>query len=77
MIKLDKKIDMQAASKLFNSPIQDVKSIIYELVGEGKLEGSFDGELFIIKSDVNDFLLELDSQFKNWNENEETKNGKK
>ena len=77
MIKLDKKIDLQVASKLFNSPIQDVKGLIYELVGEGKLEGSFDGNLFMIESDVNDFLLELDSQFKNWSENEETKNGKR
>ena len=77
IIKLDKKIDLQRASKLFNSSIQDVKSLIYELVGEGKLEGSFDGNLFMIESDVNDFLLELDSQFKNWNDNEDTKNGKK
>jgi hypothetical protein len=77
MIKLDKKIDLQVASKLLNSPIQNVKGLIYELVGEGKLEGSFDGNMFMIESDVNDFLLELDSQFKNWNENEEKKIGKK
>ena len=77
MIKLDKMINLHDASNLFKSPVQDVKRLIYELVGEGKLEGSFDEDLFIIESDVNDFLLELDSQFKNWNENEDTKNGKK
>ena len=54
----------------------DIEAHIYDLVGEGKIEGEFQGNEFIIKSDVDGFVNALDDAFVDWDKKTETKDGK-
>ncbi|MHA1673283.1 MAG: hypothetical protein ACTSYI_06620 [Promethearchaeota archaeon] len=76
MIKLDKKIDVNEASKRLNISVIEIKNLIYHLVGEGKMDGEFQGDLFIFSSDVDVFIENLDNNFENWNQKEKISAGK-
>ena len=66
MIKLRKEIDLEKASEFFNVPSKTIESLLYELAGEDRIQGKFDGNKFIIESDVNNFLDLLDDSFTKW-----------
>lgn len=68
MIKVEKQINLEAAQKMLNVPKSEIKDLIYDLVGEGKLDGEFQGQNFVIFSDIDVFISILDSSFQEWNE---------
>ncbi|MHA2001899.1 MAG: hypothetical protein ACTSVU_07415 [Promethearchaeota archaeon] len=76
MIKIDKKIDVNDASTRLNISVIEIKNLIYHLVGEGKINGKFQGNLFIFSSDVDAFIESLDENFENWNQKEKSSDGK-
>ncbi len=57
-------------------PKGEVKDLIYDLVGEGKLEGEFQDEIFLISSDIDEFLSALDSSFQEWEQDVQSKEKK-
>ena len=50
--------------------------MIYDLVGDNRISGKFEGEVFIVESDVDTFINVLDAQFKSWEDKEKQKEGK-
>ncbi len=51
---------------------------LYDLVGEGKLEGEFqEGDIFLITSDVDAAIRNLDDSFRAWKVSGEKRAGKK
>jgi hypothetical protein len=76
MIKSEKKLDLDEAQNIIGIPKAKVKATIYDLVGEGKLEGSFKENIFMIISNIDDFVRMLDQSFKEWEETTRKKAGK-
>ncbi len=77
MIKAHKSIEISKAAETLNIHPEQIKRLIYEFLGEDKIEGSFIGDdTFQIQSDINEFISVLDSKFEDWRESEQTKNGK-
>lgn len=66
MIKVEKQLNLKTIQEMLKIPKEDIKALIYELVGEGKLEGEFQDEVFLISSDIDEFLEALDSSFQGW-----------
>ncbi len=77
MIKAEKKLNVKTASEMTGMAEERVKTLIYDLVGEGKLEGDFQGDTFIITSDVNEFIKGLENSFATWEEQAKTGEDKK
>jgi hypothetical protein len=77
MIKAEKKLNVKTASEMTGMSEARVKTLIYDLVGEGKLEGDFQGDTFIITSDVNEFIKGLEDSFATWEEQAKTGEDKK
>jgi len=57
-------------------PKSEIKDLIYDLVGEGKLEGEFQDDVFLISSDIDDFLSALDNSFQEWEQKVQSKEKK-
>lgn len=76
MIKAEKKINLKTADEYIGMEKKDMRAMIYDLVGEGKIEGEFQGDLFVIKSDIDDFIKVLDSSFLSWEEKEKHQSSK-
>lgn len=74
MIKLRKEVDLDKASEFFNIPAKQIESLLYELAGEDRIQGKFQGNKFLIESDVNNFLDVMDDSFKKW-ETDQRKTG--
>ncbi len=68
MIRIDKFLDLEKAQLFLGMSKYDIKALIYDLAGEKKLEGEFKDNRFIITSNIDDFLLELELSFINWQE---------
>ena len=69
MINAEKQINIEIAFKDLKIPEDEIKGLIYDLVGEGKIKGEFQGKNFIITSDIDDFLKALDASFLDWEQN--------
>jgi len=76
MIKVEKQFNLETAQDMLKIPKKEIKELIYDLVGEGKLEGEFQDETFLISSDIDDFLSALDSSFQEWEEKVQSKEKK-
>lgn len=77
MIKTMKKIDLAQAPAMLGIDKQTIQQLLFDLVGEGKIDGEFvDDNVFIIVSGVDVVLTALDSQFAKWGDNEQNKEGK-
>ncbi len=63
MIKAERKIDLIRASKCIEMNVDEIRGAIYNLVGEGTVQGEFLGNTCIIKSDIEDFIASLDKEF--------------
>nr|MDO8083419.1 hypothetical protein [Candidatus Sigynarchaeum springense] len=50
--------------------------MIYDLVGEGKVCGEFQGSEFVISSDMDGFVAALDSAFGDWDKRTTNREGK-
>ncbi len=66
IIRIDKRVDLNKAQEVLSIPKEDVRNLIYEIAGEGHIEGSFEGDVFVIQSDVTGFINELNRQFQVW-----------
>ncbi len=72
MIKEQKKLEIQKTSQLLKINPQELLSLIYELIGDGKIEGKFSGnDVFEITSDLDEFIKVLDSKFEDWAKKQE------
>ncbi len=78
MIRINKRIDLNKAAEILRVPKESVETLIYELAGDGKIEGEFDekADIFTIKSDVGGFINELNRQFQEWDKKTPSKDGK-
>ncbi len=66
MIRLEREIKLVDAAKFLNISVKELKAFLYDLAGQGNVQGKFVGDKFIIESDVDNFLEELDPQFEQW-----------
>lgn len=76
MIKLQNRVPCAEAAKVLGVPTDHVKKLLYELAAEGKVEGSFDGDVFSISSDVDAFVNALETEFQAWSSRERAGEGK-
>ncbi len=68
MIKAYKKLIFSDIEIVLDIEQEKMLLLIYELIGEGKVEGEFpDEDTFQINSDVDTFIKMLSAQFKDWN----------
>ncbi len=67
MIKVHGSLNISDAAAHVSMDPKQVKTLIYALVGEGKITGSFtDDNTFKVNSDVDTFIAALDTQFALW-----------
>jgi len=66
MIRLEKEINVTDAAKFLGVPKKQIKELLYDLAGENAIEGRFKDDLFIITSDIDDFINDLEESFKKW-----------
>lgn len=67
MIKALKRIDIDEATEILDTPAVTIKRMLFDLVGSGKANGEFvDDRVFVVKSNVETFLEDLDGQFTRW-----------
>ncbi len=76
MIKVRKKINLQDAAQALQTTPQEIEYLIYDIVGDGGIEGEFEGQDFVIKSDVETFINALDGSFKEWERKTQFQEGK-
>jgi hypothetical protein len=76
MIKAYKSLDLNMASNFLKVPKEQIMGVIFELIGKNEIQGSFEGDIFTISSDIQDFITTLDQSFGKWAEKEENKDGK-
>ena len=76
MIKVEKRINLEKAQEYLGVPERETKGFIYDLFGQGKLEGVFQGNEFIISSNVDDFIKALDYSFMEWEDKTDRHIGK-
>ncbi|TKJ18917.1 MAG: hypothetical protein CEE42_16005 [Promethearchaeota archaeon Loki_b31] len=76
MIKVEKRINLRKAQKYLGVPESEIKGFIYDLVGQGKLEGEFQGNEFIISSNIDDFIKALNYSFLEWEDKTDRHVGK-
>ena len=62
-IKRTKKLDLNQAIKYINLSKADLKDLIYDLIGENKITGKTEGDIFIIESDIDEFVKLLEGKF--------------
>lgn len=73
MIKLEKKLDLKEASELSGYSKKDLKQLIYTLAADDKIDGTFEGEVFVINSGIDTFIELLDKEFTSWEAKETDK----
>ena len=49
MIKSEKKVQLDFASQILNLDQNEIRGLIYELIGEEKIKGSFQQNIFIME----------------------------
>jgi len=76
MIKLEGKINLDTAAQALGTTKDEVKNLVYELVGQGALEGKVEGLEFLITSDVASAISALEKSFAEWDEKVGKKEGK-
>lgn len=64
MIKGSKNLNFNKAIKYVNLSKEELKTIVNQLLIKNKISGKFEGDLFIIKSDVNEFIRLLEEKLK-------------
>ena len=69
MIKLRREIDLDKAAEYFNILPKQIETLLYDLAGENIIQGRFEGDKFIIESDVDNFLNVLDKSLDKWENN--------
>jgi hypothetical protein len=70
MIKAMKEFDILEAIKFLGINEDKIKGLLFDLIGEGKVEGNLNGNKFTIRSSVDDFIEFLDTSFVKWEEDE-------
>ncbi len=70
MVKLQRVVDVNEAGRLLHISPGDVRVIIFALAADDKIKGQFEGDIFRITSDVDDFITALDQQFRQWESKE-------
>ncbi len=66
MVKAERKIDIKQAAMYLKMKPEDLRVMLYRLVGEGNLSGEFNGDVFQVNSDADRFISELDKAFVSW-----------
>ncbi len=70
MIRIENKLDLKEASKITGYSMQDLKQLIYRFASDGKINGKFEGDFFIIEKGLDLFIEGLDKQFAEWSQKE-------
>jgi hypothetical protein len=67
MIKALKRIDVTEATEILETTAVIIKKMLFDLVGSGEVDGEFiDDHVFVVKSNVGNFIESLDGQFSKW-----------
>ncbi len=77
MVQKEGKIDVTRVKESVGLGETDIKGLIFDLVGEGKFEGKFSGNEFILTSDIGTFISALDTMFSEWGAKTKAGEGKK
>jgi len=70
MLKTRGKIDLNIVEKILGLSKNEIEKSIYLLVGENKISGRFEQEIFILESNIDSFIELLELEFMSWNEKE-------
>ncbi len=70
MVQAEERFSLSEAKRYIDLSEIEIKGIIYELVGKKKISGHFKGNEFIIDSNIDNFIENLDDAFKDWNKKE-------
>ena len=70
MIKGEQQVNLDYASQIINMDQDTIRGLIYDLIAEDKVEGTFQENIFIISSDVNEFIDNLLNKFNEWEKDE-------
>jgi len=74
MIKSYKRIELEKASKYLGISPEDLRMMIFKLVGDGRVQGEWkDDNTFEISSNIDDFMSALDVQSRSSGGSEESK----
>lgn len=68
MIKLKERVNTRAAADLLGVTAAEIEKLLFDLAGEGRIEGRLEGEEFVITSNVDEFVETLDASFREWGE---------
>ncbi len=76
MIKTEKKLDLNSASKISGVKKDELKQMIYTLAADDKVSGKFEGDVFVVEQGIDLFVERLDNEFSKWSQKEEAKTEK-
>ncbi len=76
LVKIEKKLDLNEASKISGLSIRDLKVIIYTLAADDKFTGEIKEDVLMIESGIDNFIKLLDNEFSKWEKIEKDKKGK-
>jgi hypothetical protein len=76
LIQRTNQLNLNFAKMILRIPKKKIKTLIYDLAGEGKILGEFQGDTFIIFSDIDKFIEILNSAFESWGKKEKVGEGK-
>lgn len=77
MINTERSFNITDARKYIGLDSDQIRGMIYEMVGKSDIKGHFEGDVFYIDSKVEDFITALDTAFDDWTNRETSHMGKK
>ncbi len=76
LVKIEKKLDLNEASKISGLSIRDLKVMVYNLAADDKFTGEIKEDVLMIESGIDSFIKLLDNEFSKWEKMEKVKKGK-
>ena len=56
MIKGRGRVDLDKATQIIGMSKNELEGLLYDLIGDNKVSGRFEGDIFIVESDVDSFI---------------------
>ncbi len=77
ILKTMGQIHFREDQKFIGLTQEEIVGMVKDLQEKGIVEGTFEGDTFVLKSDVNDFITKLEKSFSEWTSTIEAGEGKK
>ncbi|MHA1731001.1 MAG: PCI domain-containing protein [Promethearchaeota archaeon] len=72
-----KSVSVTQLAELLDISRDEVMDLLYDLVGSGKVLGHLDGEVFVLETETEEFMAQLETFFGSWDQSVGKKVGKK